>query len=87
MTRILLLVFAFVASAADWSQPAEVRYEDALAISYTARFDGPYLVVRANLGQGWHTLRPRQRTARRGETRRQARPEYGSLDRGRSDRR
>jgi|SRR5579862_9678921 len=56
MTRILLLVFAFVASAADWSHPAEVRYEDALAISYTARIDGPYLVVRANLGQGWHTF-------------------------------
>ncbi len=25
-------------------------------ISYTARVDGPYLVVRANLGQGWHTF-------------------------------
>lgn len=56
MTRTILLVFAVVASAADWSQPAEVRYEDALAISYTARMDGPYLVVRANLGQGWHTF-------------------------------
>ena len=25
-------------------------------ISYTARLDGPYLVVRANVGQGWHTF-------------------------------
>jgi hypothetical protein len=25
-------------------------------ISYTARLDGPYLVVRANIGQGWHTF-------------------------------
>ena len=45
-----------LASAADWSQPAEVRHEDALVISYTARVDGPYLVVRANIGQGWHTF-------------------------------
>ena len=45
-----------LAFAADWSQPAEVRHEDALVISYTARLDGPYLVVRANIGQGWHTF-------------------------------
>ncbi len=51
-----LLLFASLACAADWSQPAEVRYEDALVISYTARVDGPYLVVRANIGQGWHTF-------------------------------
>jgi hypothetical protein len=57
---ILLLPAAFLLasaiSAADWSQPAEVRYEDAVVISYTARVDGPYLVVRANIGQGWHTF-------------------------------
>src|SRR5256885_1073416 len=56
MTRTILLLFVSVACAADWSPPAEVRYEDALAISYTARVDGPYLVVRAKLGQGWHTF-------------------------------
>src|SRR5205823_10415892 len=66
MTRTILLLFASVlfeallfesgASAADWSQPAEVRHEDALVISYTARMDGPYLVVRANIAQGWHTF-------------------------------
>ena len=42
--------------AAEWSQPIEVRYEDAVVISYMARVDGPYLVVRAKLGQGWHTF-------------------------------
>jgi len=56
MTRTILFLFASVACAADWSAPAEVRHEDAVAISYTARVDGPYLVVRANLGQGWHTF-------------------------------
>lgn len=56
MNRTILFLFASMASAADWSQPAEVRHEDALVISYTARVDGPYLVVRANLAQGWHTF-------------------------------
>ena len=51
-----LLLFVSLASAAEWSQPAEVRHEDALVISYTARVDGPYLVVRAKIGQGWHTF-------------------------------
>jgi DsbC/DsbD-like thiol-disulfide interchange protein len=53
---VTLLLFASLASAAEWSQPAEVRHEDALAIAYTARLDGPYLVVRATVGQGWHTF-------------------------------
>ena len=56
MTRTILLLFASLAFANDWSQPAEVRHDDALVISYTARVDGPYLVVRANLQQGWHTF-------------------------------
>ena len=56
MNRTLLLLFVSIASAADWSQPAEVRHEDALVVSYRARVDGPYLVVRATLGQGWHTF-------------------------------
>jgi len=56
MKSTILLLFASLAYAADWSQPAEVRHEDALVISYTARVDGPYLVVRANVAQGWHTF-------------------------------
>jgi len=62
MTRTNLFLFAplflFVLEvcAADWSQPTEVRYEDTVVISYTARGDGPDLVVRANIGQGWHTF-------------------------------
>lgn len=56
MMRTLVFLFASVACAADWSQPGEVRHNDELVISYTARIDGPYLVVRANVGQGWHTF-------------------------------
>jgi hypothetical protein len=33
-----------------------VRHDDNLSISYQARVDGPYLVVRATLGSGWHTF-------------------------------
>jgi hypothetical protein len=51
-----LLLISSSVFAADWSRPVEVRHEDALSISYTARVDGPYLVVRANVGQGWHTF-------------------------------
>ena len=54
MTRTVLLLFASMAIAADWSQPVEVRHDDALCVSYTARMDGPYLVIRA-------TSRPRSR--------------------------
>ena len=56
MTRVLLLLCASLASGADWSQPAEVRHDDALVVSYTARVDGPYLVVHVTLGPGWHTF-------------------------------
>jgi hypothetical protein len=52
----LVLGMAGLACAADWSAPAEVRHEDALAVAYAARVDGPYLVVKATVGQGWHTF-------------------------------
>src|SRR3954466_3380405 len=43
-------------SAGNWSTPVEVRHEDALCVSYEARLDGPYLVVRTTVGPGWHTF-------------------------------
>jgi len=48
-----LLLFAF---ANDWPPPVEIRHEDNLCVSYQARMDGPYLVVRATVGAGWHTF-------------------------------
>ena len=52
----LLALAAGSLFAADWSAPVEVRHEDALCVSYEARFDGPYLVVRTTVGPGWHTF-------------------------------
>jgi hypothetical protein len=42
--------------AGDWTAPVEVVHDDAIAVSYRARLDGSYLVVRATLGTGWHTF-------------------------------
>lgn len=56
MKTTVLFLAAFLAHAAEWSQPAEVRHEDAVVVSYTARVDGPYLVVRAKVAPGWHTF-------------------------------
>jgi len=53
---VLAMISVTSVFAGDWSQAVEVRHEDALAVSYQARFDGPYLIVRANVGQGWHTF-------------------------------
>jgi hypothetical protein len=42
--------------AGDWSAPVEVRHEEDIAVSYQARIDGQWLVVRAKVGPGWHTF-------------------------------
>jgi hypothetical protein len=52
----LMAVAAGTALAGEWSAPVEVRHEDALCVSYEARLDGPYLVVRTTVGPGWHTF-------------------------------
>jgi hypothetical protein len=54
--RILSILFALSAMAADWTAPVEVRHEDELSIAYQARLDGDLLMVRATLGPGWHTF-------------------------------
>jgi hypothetical protein len=51
-----LLLTSAALAAGPWSAPVEVRHEDALCIAYRARFDGPYLVVKAEIGPGWHTF-------------------------------
>ncbi len=56
MKFAILFFLASSVFAADWSQPAEVRHEDAVVISYSGRVDGPYLVVRATIAPGWHTF-------------------------------
>ena len=56
MSRLLAILIAVTAMAADWTAPVEVRHEDELSISYQARLDGDMLLVRATLGPGWHTF-------------------------------
>lgn len=51
-----LLAICAMAQAGDWSPAVEVRHDDELCVSYQTRVDGPYLVVRATLGSGWHTF-------------------------------
>ena len=52
----LALAFAAVGRAGDWTQPVEVRSQETLCISYQARLDGPFLVIRAKIEPGWHTF-------------------------------
>jgi hypothetical protein len=52
----LLLITSVAAAAGVWTAPVEVRHEDAVCVAYRARLDGPYLVVRAAVGPGWHTF-------------------------------
>ena len=47
---------ALMLLAAAWTNPVEVHHDDNLCLSYQARLDGSYLVVRANVQPGWHTF-------------------------------
>jgi hypothetical protein len=55
-TTIIATCLAAAAFAGDWSAPVEVRHEEDVAVSYQARVDGQWLVVRAKVGSGWHTF-------------------------------
>jgi hypothetical protein len=58
MTRLLFfsIVIAGAVQSAEWSKAVEVRHDENLCVSYQARLDGPYLVVRATVEPGWHTF-------------------------------
>ena len=63
MVMAVWLAAAFFASGhaglarpGTWTDAVEVRHEDELCIAYRARLDGPFLVVRAELGPGWHSF-------------------------------
>jgi hypothetical protein len=60
MIKLVMLVLgiahAHAARPGDWSNAVEVRHEENLCVSYQARLDGPYLVVRATVEPGWHTF-------------------------------
>ena len=55
----LLLLSAMHLRAAgqgDWSEPAVVRYDDNVCLSYRARVQGDYVMVRVAIEPGWHTF-------------------------------
>ncbi len=52
----LLLAAAFATTPAAWTEPVEVRHEETLCLTYRARLDGDYLVIRATIEPGWHTF-------------------------------
>ena len=58
MIKLLFLCIASASAArpAEWSKAVEVRHDENLCVSYQARLDGPYLVVRAAVEPGWHTF-------------------------------
>jgi DsbC/DsbD-like thiol-disulfide interchange protein len=53
---VLSVTCAAAAQADGWTEAVEVRHDDKLCVSYQAKRDGPYLVVRAALEPGWHTF-------------------------------
>jgi hypothetical protein len=52
----LTAALVFPSNAADWTPPVEVRSQENLCLTYQARLDGPYLVIRAKIEPGWHTF-------------------------------
>lgn len=55
MKNLLIFVAAF-AFGADWTAPVEVRHDETLCLTYSAKVDGPYLLVKAKIEPGWHTF-------------------------------
>jgi hypothetical protein len=64
---VLSVICTHAAHAEDWSDTVDVRHELQPCVSYRARLDGPFLIVKATLGRGWHTfaMDNKQRAARR----------------------
>lgn len=56
MRTLVLLLAVSSLHAADWSSPAEVHHDDKLVLTYRAKLEGEYLVVRAAIEPGWHTF-------------------------------
>jgi hypothetical protein len=52
----MLLAAAKAPNPSAWTEPVEVRHEETLCLTYRARLDGDYLVIRAAIEPGWHTF-------------------------------
>ncbi len=56
MMRFTVCLLAMSAFGADWSAPVEVRHNDKLVMTYRAKVQAGYLVVRTDIEPGWHTF-------------------------------
>src|SRR5438105_1388425 len=52
----ILLAAAACAQSAEWTAPVEVRHDEKLVLTYRAKWDGDFVIVRAALQPGWHTF-------------------------------
>jgi hypothetical protein len=50
------IALTLIGAACLCAQAVEIRHDDELCVTYQARMAGPYLVVQATLGSGWHTF-------------------------------
>lgn len=55
-TAVIALLTGAAASQQGWTPAVEVRHDETLSVSYQARLDGQFLVVRASIEPGWHTF-------------------------------
>lgn len=53
---LVFLLCVMAAAGADWTAPVEVRHDETLCLTYSAKVDGPYLLVKAKIEPGWHTF-------------------------------
>jgi hypothetical protein len=53
---VFLIFLSISALASEWSPPAEVRHDDKLVMTYRAKWDGEFVIVRAAIQPGWHTF-------------------------------
>jgi len=56
MKSISFLFALTVIHAAEWTQPVEVRHDTKRVLAYQARWDGDFVIVRAQIEPGWHTF-------------------------------
>ena len=52
----LVVLEAAPVAISGWTEPAEVRHDTKLVLSYRAKWDGDFIVVRAVIEPGWHTF-------------------------------
>ena len=53
---LVMIGIAQAAGPAGWSDAVEVRHQETLALTYHARLEGPYVIIKTTIEPGWHTF-------------------------------